>query len=283
MRYYFILILLCLSTPVFTQVTADDGLEIFLEESGEGDTTLLFIHGWNLDHTFWKFQVDAFEDTYRCVVPDLPGYGASGKSRSDWSMAAYGSDIVRIIKDLRLTNVILVAHSMGGTIALEAFTQDPSNIIGIIGVENFKEVGAQPDSVEQAQMDMFYAMLEQDYAVNVRQSAEAFMFHPESPQGPKEEILSAYAAADPGIAVPVVRAAFTESIREADQLSAVKVPFALISSTNIPFNQQLFLANYGGERFRNYEINKTGHFPMYEDPEAFNEALREAIRFMFGN
>ncbi len=262
---------------LFGQVTSSDGLDIFVQDEGSGDTTLLFIHGWNLNHSFFQYQVNEFRNHYRVVVPDLPGYGKSGKTRERWSMEQYGRDIRSIIHQLDLKNVVLVAHSMGGNIALEAFKIDPSGIVAIIGVDNFKEVGATPDSTMQEQMDGFYAMLEENYPVNVRMAVEGFMFHPESPPGPKEEILDAYASVDPEIAIPVVRAAFTESDQEADQLENVDVPFALISSTNIPFNEEMFLQHYHGPHFHNYEIQKTGHFPMYEDPESFNRVLHLAL------
>jgi pimeloyl-ACP methyl ester carboxylesterase len=281
MRYYFTCLLILTFLSAFAQVTSRDGLEIFVQDTGAGDTTLLFIHGWNLDHSFWKYQVDEFSDNYRCVAPDLPGYGDSGKSRSMWTMKAYGSDIREIIDQLDLKHVVLIAHSMGGNIALETLMLDPSGIIGIVGVDNFKEAGTLPDSATQYQMEQFYQMLEDNYAVNVRMAAEGFMFHPESPAGPKEEILTAYAATDPSVAIPIVKAAFTESELEAAQLARISIPFTLISSTNIPFNQEMFLNHYNGERFRNFEMEGTGHFPMYEDPPAFNNSLEQALEFMF--
>ncbi len=264
------------------QVISGDGLDIYVEDKGRGDTTLLFIHGWNLDHSFWKNQMDVFRKEYRCVAPDLPGYGKSGKDRAKWTMRAYGSDIREIIDQLELENVILIAHSMGGNIALECLMLNPSGIIGMVGVDNFKEVGTLPDSATQQQMQQFYQMLEENYPVNVRMAAEGFMFHPESPAGPKEEVLSAYALADPTVAIPVVKAAFTESSREAGQLEKISIPFALISSTNIPFSQELFLRYYAGSRFKNFELHGTGHFPMYERPVMFNDALKQALEFIFG-
>ena len=263
------------------QVTSFDGQLINIQDTGEGDTTLLLVHGWNLDHTFWKHQAEAFSSRYRVVIPDLPGYGASGKTRGQWSMKSYGKDIISIIRQLNLRNVVLVGHSMGGNIILEAYSEDPANMIGLIGVDNFKDVGAVPDAETADQMQAFYAMLEENYPVNVRLASEGFMFDVNSPAGPKAEVLDAYAAADPSIAIPVVRAAFTESLKEAEQLENVKVPFALISSVYIPFNESMFLDHYNGPFFRNYDMKNTGHFPMYEDPETFNGHLETALSEMF--
>lgn len=260
------------------QVTSFDGLPIYVEDNGEGEITLLFVHGWNLDHSFWTNQVNAFASDYRVVTMDLPGYGASGKNRKDWSMESYGKDVLSVINQLTLENVVLVAHSMGGNIGLEAISIDRSKIIALIGVDNFKQVGVLPNSDEKAQMQEFYAYLEADYATNVRVATASFMFAPDSPPEQKETILNTYASADPSVAIPVVKAAFTQARREIKLIEALDIPFMLISSTMIPVNEESLQNHYKGPLFKNFLIDKAGHFPMYERPEPFNSALAEALQ-----
>jgi len=259
------------------QVISFDGTEVYSEEFGDGDTTLLFIHGWNLDHSFWEHQVDFFRDDYHVVTLDLPGYGQSGKARSAWTIDAYGKDIQAIIKVYDLENVILVAHSMGGNIALEAIDEDPSRIIALIGVDNFKEVGNVPDSATRAEMNIFYEFLRQDYPNHVRSASEGFMFSPDSPPAPKETILNAYASADPDIAIALIQAAYSESENEAQLIEKLDIPFLLISATLIPVNEEGIKTHYGGPFFRNYQVDRSGHFPMFERPEEFNLTLRQAL------
>ena len=80
---------------------------------GEGDTTLLFIHGRNLDHTYWQNQEAALSSSYRLVMVDLAGCGASGTNRKNWTTESFARDITVIINKEQLKNVVLVAHSMG--------------------------------------------------------------------------------------------------------------------------------------------------------------------------
>ena len=54
-------------------------------DSGTGDTTLLFVHGWCINKTYWSAQVKHFDKRYRVVTIDLPGFGRSGKNRSVWT------------------------------------------------------------------------------------------------------------------------------------------------------------------------------------------------------
>lgn len=273
-----VILLLLIPECLRGQFKSFDGTLVYTEVHGEGDTTLLFIHGWNLDHRFWRHQVEAFSDRYRVVTLDLPGYGESGKQRDEWTIDAYGRDIRAVIDQLGLERVILVAHSMGGNIALEAIDEDPSGIIALVGVDNFKDVGSVPDSAMLAEMEMFYDFLKQDYPAHVRSASEGFMFSPDSPPGPKEEILDTYARARPEVAISVIRAVYSESANEMVLLENIRVPFFIISSTLIPLNQQGILTHYRGPFFRNYEVEEAGHFPMYERPDAFNESLQEVLK-----
>ncbi len=276
----FILILMLVPLLAGAQVKSFDDSPVYVTDDGSGEYTLLFIHGWNLNHTFWQHQVAYFKDNYRVVTLDLPGYGQSGKDRKSWTIDAFGKDIQSVIEQLDLENVILVAHSMGGNIALEAIDENPEPIIGLIGVDNFKEVGSLPDSATAAQMDAFYAFLEQDYPKHVRSASESFMFSPDSPPGPKEEILSTYADSDADIAIALIKAAYSESSNEMKLLPELEVPFALVSATMIPVNEDSLRSYYHGPFFKNYQVEKSGHFPMYERPGEFNQALEAALTDM---
>ena len=59
---------------------ADDGLEIVGEVRGQGDTALIFLHGWCGDREYWKHEVEVFAADYRVVALDQAGHGESGKA-----------------------------------------------------------------------------------------------------------------------------------------------------------------------------------------------------------
>ena len=48
---------------------------------GDGKFTLLFVHGWCIDQSYWSNQVAAFNSNYKIVTIDLPGFGKSGTNR----------------------------------------------------------------------------------------------------------------------------------------------------------------------------------------------------------
>src|SRR5690554_1658295 len=60
-------------------ISANDGVEIFYSQAGNGDQTLFFVHGWCINQTYWKEQIAIFSENYKTVAIDLPGFGKSGK------------------------------------------------------------------------------------------------------------------------------------------------------------------------------------------------------------
>jgi pimeloyl-ACP methyl ester carboxylesterase len=99
--------------PDGTRLTfrADDGLEIVGEVRGQGDTALIFLHGWCGDREYWKHEVEVFAADYRVVALDQAGHGESGKGRKAWTADSLAGDVEALVKALGLKRVILVGHS----------------------------------------------------------------------------------------------------------------------------------------------------------------------------
>jgi len=125
---------------------SNKGVDISFDQQGNGDTTLLFVHGWAINKSYWQDQVAYFRNRYRVVTIDLPGFGQSGKNRKDWSVAEFGTDVDSVMSQLNLKNVVLIGHSMSGDVVLEAAIHAPGKVLGIIGIDNFKNFGERPDS-----------------------------------------------------------------------------------------------------------------------------------------
>src|SRR5512140_3752798 len=122
-----------LPTPLdATVASAFDGVAIHYRVEGSGSPALILIHCWMCDSSFWAGTVPALAGTYRVVTLDLPGHGASGSNRKTWSMAAYGRDVETVAGALHLDRVILVGHSMGGDVMLEAARLMRGRIVGLI-------------------------------------------------------------------------------------------------------------------------------------------------------
>src|SRR6185295_9105775 len=87
---------------------------------GKGTQPIVFAHGFGCDQNMWRFVTPAFEDRYRIVLFDHVGAG-----HSDWkaydrtryaSLAGYATDVLEIIRELDLSDVIFVGHSVSSMI-----------------------------------------------------------------------------------------------------------------------------------------------------------------------
>jgi pimeloyl-ACP methyl ester carboxylesterase len=96
----------------------------------DNQPVLLLLHGAGGSHLDWPPQLRRFEPLGSCAI-DLPGHGRSaGPARP--TVGAYADVVLNLIRALKLSEVILVGHSMGGAIALEIALRHPEEVIGLI-------------------------------------------------------------------------------------------------------------------------------------------------------
>src|SRR6059058_4554693 len=151
--------------PVKKTVRADDGLNLVCEVRGQGDTALVFLHGWCGDREYWKHQVGPFAADYRVVTLDQAGHGESGKNRTAWTVGCLAGDVGAVVKALGLRRVILVGHSMGGPVALVAAKRLPGTVVAVVGVDTLQNAEFKPP---EEMRKKFLAGFEADFKGTMR-------------------------------------------------------------------------------------------------------------------
>lgn len=101
------------------ELIRDKHVEINYFQQGQGDITLLFLHGWCIDATYWKNQVEYFSKNFNVYAIDLPGFGKSKAERTNWTIEEYANDVTVFIDTMNLKNVVIIGHSMAGEIMLQ--------------------------------------------------------------------------------------------------------------------------------------------------------------------
>jgi pimeloyl-ACP methyl ester carboxylesterase len=96
---------------------ADDGAELAFAECGAGTPALVFVHGWQADHTVWQDVIDALGPQMHTIALDLRGSGESER-KGPYRLERYAADINELIGALGLSSAVVIGHSMGGTVAL---------------------------------------------------------------------------------------------------------------------------------------------------------------------
>jgi pimeloyl-ACP methyl ester carboxylesterase len=129
-----------------------DGVKIKFDVQGNGELAVVFVHGWAGYRSGWDRQMSYFSQKYKVVSIDLAGFGESGNNRKNWTMDAFGEDVVSVIKHLNIKKAVIVGQSMGAAVILEAAIRIPGRVIGLVPVDMFQNVESKRTKEE---MDEF--------------------------------------------------------------------------------------------------------------------------------
>ena len=116
-------------------VTLNDGLRLHYLDNGSGDA-VLFIHGSGpgaSGHSNFKLNYPEFAAAgHRVLVPDLPGYGASDKPETDYTLDFFVDAMFGLLDALDIPRCTLVGNSLGGAIAIKMALDQPQRIARLV-------------------------------------------------------------------------------------------------------------------------------------------------------
>jgi pimeloyl-ACP methyl ester carboxylesterase len=255
--------------PVQGTVTAPDGVSIAYTIRGSGSPALVFIHGWMCDQSFWDAQVAPMSESATVVTIDLAGHGQSGMNRDVWTLPAFGADVQAVVEQLNLDHVILVGHSMGGSVALEAARLMPGRVIGVVAVDALQNANFEFDPTQR---EGFLTIWNQDFTGTCAGFVTS-MFPETADPELVDRVESAMCAAPPESSIAQLREFFRYDMKAA--LAAVQVPVRCINANSFPTDVDGNRAYH--EDFDAVIIDGPGHFLMMEAPEEFNAHLRSVV------
>lgn len=253
-------------------VVAADGVHVQYRVYGSGEPAIVLIHGWSCDSNYWREQIPVLATKYTVVTVDLAGHGGTDGNRSEWTMARFGQDVAAAVAAVPNEKLILVGHSMGGPVAIEAARLLKSRVIGVIGVDTFKSIGAPPPS--KAQVDAIMKKFEADFIGQTRDIVTTHFFAPGADEDLKRKIAYDMSLSPPRVGIPSMRAVleyeFTAPLKD------ISVPIVAINSNlGEPVNEARIRKVL--PKFRQVTLDGTGHFLMMEAPARFNPALQSEI------
>jgi pimeloyl-ACP methyl ester carboxylesterase len=253
-----------------------DGIHVQYHVYGAAtEPALVFIHGWSCDSNYWREQVPAFKRKYTVITLDLAGHGATDANRGDWSMEKFGQDVATAVAAVPNRQLILIGHSMGGPVAIEAARLLPKRVIGIVGVDTFKTIGAPMPSA--AQLDAAMKPFEANFIGHTRDMVAAHFFAPGANAQLVQKIAYDMSLSPPKVAIPSLRAVMGYDYSA--PLKDVDVPIVAINSDlGEPVNELRIRKVL--PRFHAVVLEGDGHFLMMEDPTRFNPALEAEVQAM---
>jgi pimeloyl-ACP methyl ester carboxylesterase len=100
--------------------------------AGEGDTTLLLLHGYGESLMGYRAVFDALARRYRVIAVDLPGFGLSDKPDLPYDLASYRHRLGDFLGRWTRGPVVVVGHSMGGEIAAALALDHPDRVVAAV-------------------------------------------------------------------------------------------------------------------------------------------------------
>ncbi|MFC1748906.1 alpha/beta fold hydrolase [Pseudomonadota bacterium] len=255
------------STSNLQTVQSFDGNGLSCEIRGSGNRPLVFVHGWTCNRDFFAPQADYFSKTHQVVSLDLAGHGQSEGGRTDWTLQNFARDVEAVVKSLALEAPVLIGHSMGGAVCLEAARLLDKQISGVVLADTF---AFDYGRFDESQIKQFLDSFRNDFKGAIKGLVEQTTPEGTDPEL-REKMISAMSSVSPSMAVPAF-----ESLLRWDALplfDALNTSVRCINGSLINKDACLRYASY----WQDVVMPEAGHFLQLEDPEGFNRHLNDML------
>ena len=118
--------------------------------AGSGSPALVFVHGFACTHEDWRAQLEHFQRSHEVLACDLRGHGRTPGRPHECSIEHYGGDVAALVNNLELARAVLVGHSMGCRVVLEAARQIADKVAGVVLVDGSRNATSDPEGAEAA-------------------------------------------------------------------------------------------------------------------------------------
>ena len=130
----------------------------------EGKDPVILLHGGMVSSDYWSFEVPLLSKTNKVIIVDSRGHGRSNMSDQPFSYNLMASDVLQILKYLKIKKVSIVGWSDGGIIGMILAIQNPElvNKLFIFGA-NFNLTGYKSEPADPAMSSHFMALVKLNY------------------------------------------------------------------------------------------------------------------------
>jgi len=112
-----------------------------------GKPPLILLHGGQDHWRNWDWVAQRLRHEWHIIAPDLRGHGDSQWSATgSYTMAGYVYDLAQLVDQQRLAPVTIVAHSLGGNIALRYAGVYPEKVKALVSIEG---LGPSPKALAE--------------------------------------------------------------------------------------------------------------------------------------
>jgi sigma-B regulation protein RsbQ len=244
---------------------------------------IVFAHGFGCDQNMWRFVAPRFADRYRVVAFDHVGAGGSDLSAYDperySSLAGYADDVVMICRELGLTDVIFVGHSVSAMIGVLAAEAAPELFDALVLVgpsPRYINDGDYVGGFGAQDIEELLDSLDSNYLGWSAAMAPVIVGRPDRPEF-GAELTESFCRTDPAIARRFARVTFLSDNRT--DLANVRTP-TLVLQCRDDVIAPIAVGQYVADRMPNARmemLEATGHCPNLSAPDATSDAIERFL------
>lgn len=255
-------------------VTVEPGVKIYVEDvNPKGNKTILFIHGWPLNHKQFEYQFNVLPAMgYRCIGIDWRGFGNSDKPFTGYNFDRLADDVRVVIEALQLKNMTLAGHSTGGAISIRYMARYQG-----YGVSKLVLIdAASPTSVPAEMANKFIAETNKDRPKMLRDGTDLFFFQYIS--GPMSDWFFQLGLEAANWSTSAIMATLRDE-NVYNDLGKIGVPTLIIHGIHdqiVPFSN----AQKTNKLIKNSQLvpfHYSGHCGFLEERDRFNQILAQFI------
>lgn len=265
--------------------TTDDGVRLYLEETGSG-STILFIHEFAGDCRSWEPQVRQLSRTHRCVTYNARGYPPSDvpTEPEQYTQERAVADAVAVLDHFGIQRAHVVGLSMGGFCTLHLGLSHPERALSLVvagcgyGAHPDERASFQAESAENARS----FELEGSAA-----TAERYMLGParapfrdKDPRGWAESTawLSEHSPVGSALTLRGIQMRRPSLYDLTKQLQSLAVPTLLVTGdTDEPCLEPNLMLKRTIPSAAMAVMSRTGHACNLEEPALFNRLVQDFI------
>jgi pimeloyl-ACP methyl ester carboxylesterase len=263
--------------PKKFMVDSADGVPISYDVRGNGNDTLLFVHCWACDRTFWKDQADVFAGKgFRVVTLDLPGHGESGRNRKNWTVEGLAADVQAVADKLKLKRMVLVGHSMGSPVSLAAAARMKGRVVGVIAADSLQNA---EQGIPAAMVQQISGELEKNYAAMMEGFVQSMFPKNVDPALPQFVVRKGISA-DHAATIALMR-----DFPNLDMPKLFRGAGVPIRAINARTEEGMKTAVEINRKYADFDVaymDGAGHYVQLERPAEFNEKMESWLKGLLG-
>jgi sigma-B regulation protein RsbQ len=241
---------------------------------------MVLAHGFGCDQNMWRHVWPAFADDHRIVLFDHVGMGASDVTAFDprryATLGGYADDVLDICRELDLSDLVFVGHSVSAMIGALAAVAEPARFGRLVMVgpsPRYVDEEGYTGGFSRGDVEGLLESLESNYLGWSGAMAPVIMGRPDRPEL-GEELTQSFCRADPEIAAHFARVTFLSDNRQ--DLERVRTPSLVLQCADDAIAPDA-VGSYVHERLPDAQLVRLaarGHCPNLSAPEETVAAIR---------